>query len=112
MGFFIKPLRKFFPPIVTGTVLIAIGLKLIPVGINYFAGGVGAKDFGSPQNMMLGFLVLVLIIGLQQFGKGIWNVAAILVAIIIGYVVAIVMGMVDFSNVAAASWFSFPMPLK
>jgi NCS2 family nucleobase:cation symporter-2 len=83
MGFFLKPLRRFFPPIVTGTVLIAIGLKLIPVGINYFAGGVGAKDFGSPQNMMLGFLVLVLIIGLQQFGKGIWNVAAILVAIII-----------------------------
>ncbi len=49
MGFFLKPLRKFFPPLVTGTVLIAIGLKLVPVGIKYFAGGVGAEDFGSPQ---------------------------------------------------------------
>ncbi len=112
MGFFLKPLRKFFPPLVTGTVLIAIGLKLVPVGIKYFAGGVGAEDFGSPQNLMLGFLVLGTIIALQQFGKGIMKLAAILIAIILGYVVAIAMGMVDFSTVAAAGWFSFPMPLK
>lgn len=112
MGFFLKPLRKFFPPLVTGTVLIAIGLKLIPVGINYFAGGVGAPDFGSPRNLLLGFLVLGLIIVLQQFGKGIAKLAAILIAIIAGYAAAIIMGMVDFSNVASAAWFSFPMPLK
>lgn len=112
MGFFIKPLRKFFPPLVTGTVLIAIGIKLIPVGINYFAGGVGAADFGSPKNIFLGFLVLITIIILQQFGKGIFKLAAILIAIIIGYIAAIAMGMVDFSNVASAGWFSFPMPLK
>lgn len=112
MGYFIKPLRKFFPPLVTGAVLIAIGIKLMPVGVNYFAGGVGAKDFGSVQNLFLGFLVLFTIIVLQQFGKGIFKLAAILIAIILGYVVAIGMGMVDFSNVASAGWFSFPMPLK
>ncbi|MGF7058265.1 uracil-xanthine permease family protein [Brassicibacter mesophilus] len=112
MGFFIKPLRKFFPPIVTGTVLIAIGLSLLPVGVNYFAGGVGAKDYGSPQNLFLGFLVLFIIILLQRFGKGIFNVASILIALVIGYLVAIPLGKIDFSGVAAASWFSIPTPLK
>lgn len=112
MGFFLKPLRKFFPPLVTGTVLVAIGLSLLPVGVNYFAGGVGAADFGSPMNLSLGFLVLITIILLQRFGKGMMNVAAILIALTLGYLVAIPMGKVDFSGVAAAGWVSFPMPLK
>jgi NCS2 family nucleobase:cation symporter-2 len=112
MGFLFKPLRKFFPPLVTGTVLVAIGLSLLPVGVKYFAGGVGAPDFGSPQNMALGFFVLITIILLQRFGKGMMNVAAILIALILGYLIAIPMGKVDFTSVASASWFSFPMPLK
>ncbi len=112
MGFFFKPLRRFFPPIVTGTVLIAIGFSLLPTGINYFAGGVGASDFGSPQNLLIGTIVLVTIILLQRFGKGILNIAAILVALVIGYIVAMMMGKVDFSGVAAAGWLAFPMPFK
>lgn len=112
MGFFVKPLRRFFPPIVTGSVLVAIGLSLMPVGINYFAGGVGAKDFGSVQNMTLGFIVLITVVILQRFGKGMFNVAAILIALVIGYLVAIPMGKVSFAGVAAASWFSMPMPFK
>ncbi|MFZ5965678.1 MAG: uracil-xanthine permease family protein [Bacillota bacterium] len=112
MGFFIKPLRRFFPPVVTGVVLVAIGLSLLPVGINYFAGGVGAPDYGSPQNLFLGFLVLMIIIILQRFGKGLLNVASILIALIIGYIVAIPMGKVNFAGVAAAGWISIPMPLQ
>ncbi len=112
MGFFLKPLRKFFPPLVTGTVLVAIGLSLLPVGVNYFAGGVGAADYGSIQNMGLGFFVLITIILLQRFGKGMTNVAAILIALILGYLIAIPMGKVNFANVASASWFSFPTPLR
>jgi len=112
MGFFLKPLRKFFPPLVTGTVLVAIGLSLLPVGVNYFAGGVGAPDFGSPQNLALGFFVLITIILLQRFGKGMMSVASILIALILGYLIAIPMGKVNFAGVANASWFSFPMPLK
>lgn len=112
MGFFLKPLRRFFPPIVTGTVLISIGLSLLPVGINYFAGGVGAKDFGSLQNLFLGFLVLITIIILQRFGKGMLSVGAILIALIIGYLVAIPMGKVNFANVAAAGWINIPMPFR
>src|SRR5690606_21000552 len=86
MGFFIKPLRRFFPPIVTGTVLVAIGISLLPTGINYFAGGAGAADFGSPKNLFLGFVVFITILLLQRFGKGIFNIASILVALIIGYI--------------------------
>ncbi len=112
MGFFLKPLRKFFPPLVTGTVLVAIGLSLLPVGVKYFAGGVGAPDFGSPQNLALGFFVLITIILLQRFGKGMMSVASILIALILGYLIAIPMGKVNFAGVANASWFSFPMPLK
>ena len=112
MGFFLKPLRKFFPPLVTGTVLVAIGLSLLPVGVKYFAGGVGAPDFGSPQNLGLGFFVLITIILLQRFGKGMMNVAAILIALILGYLIAIPMGKVNFAGIAGAGWFSFPMPLR
>lgn len=112
MGFFFKPLRKYFPPIVTGTVLIAIGFSLLPTGINYFAGGVGAADFGSVQNLLLGTIVLVTIILLQRFGKGIFNIAAILIALILGYIVAMFMGKVNFAGVASAGWFAFPTPFK
>ncbi|MBO8159491.1 nucleobase:cation symporter-2 family protein [Thermosyntropha sp.] len=111
VGIFIKQLRRFFPPLVTGTVLIAIGLSLMPVGVNYFAGGVGKPDYGSPENLMLGFIVLITVILLQRFTKGILNVAAILIALVVGYLIAIPMGKVDFSVVAQAGWLSFPRPL-
>lgn len=112
MGVFIKPLRKFFPPLVTGVVLIAIGLSLMPTGIKYFAGGAGAKDFGSPQNLILGFTVLTVIIVLQRFSKGLLNLSSVLIALVVGYVMAIFMGKISFEGVANAAWMSFPMPLK
>jgi xanthine permease len=112
MGFFVKPLRRFFPPIVTGSVLIAIGFSLLPTGINYFAGGAGAKDFGSPTNLLLGFIVLITIIVLQRFGKGMVNISSVLIALILGYLVAIPLGKVSFAGVAAAGWISVPMPFK
>ena len=59
LGFCLKPLRKFFPPIVTGTVVLSIGLSLISVGIQSFGGGSSAKDYGSMENLLLGTLVLV-----------------------------------------------------
>ncbi|MCR2042982.1 uracil-xanthine permease family protein [Anaerosalibacter massiliensis] len=112
MGFFVKPLRKYFPPIVTGIVLVTIGFSLFPVGINYFAGGAGAADFGSPKNLFLGFFVLIIIILLQRFSKGLLNVASILIGIILGYIVAIPLKKVDFSGVSTAGWISIPRPLK
>lgn len=111
LGIFIKHLRRFFPPLVTGTVLIAIGLSLMPVAVNYFAGGAGKPDYGSPENLLLGFIVLITVILLQRFTKGILNVAAILVALVLGYLIAIPMGKVDFNVIAQAAWISFPRPL-
>ncbi len=84
LGFFIKPLRKFFPPVVTGTVVLAIGLSLIGVGVNSFAGGSGAKDFGSLPNLLLGLLVLIVIVALKHFTKGITSTSCILCGIIVG----------------------------
>ena len=112
LGFFLKTLRKYFVPVVTGTVLLTIGLSLMPVGINYFAGGVGAADFGSFSNLFLGFLVLVIVIICNQFFKGFISMAAILIGIAVGYIVAIPMGKVNFAPVAEAAWFAIPTPLQ
>lgn len=112
LGLFLKHIRKYFPPIVTGTVLITIGLSLVATGMKYFAGGAGAKDFGSMQNMLLGTIVLVTIIAVQYFSKGLASKSSILIGLIVGYIVALMMGKISFAAVATASWFSFPMPLQ
>ena len=110
LGFFIKPLRKLFPPIVTSLVVISIGLSLLPVGIKYFAGGAGATDFGDPKHLLIGTIVMLVIIIVQNYTKGFMKTSAILIGIIIGYIVAIFMGMVDFTQVKEAAWFSLPRP--
>ena len=109
-GFFIKPLRKLFPPIVTSLVIISIGLSLLPVGIKYFGGGGTSPDFGSPKNLLVATIVVIAIVLLKQFGKGFWSVSSILIGIIVGYIVAICLGMVDFTGVKNAAWFSLPKP--
>lgn len=133
LGFLLKPLRKFFPAVVTGTVVLAIGLSLISVGVNSFGGGNAAKDFGSVENLLLGFVVLVVIVAVKHGSKGITSASAILIGIIAGYVVAAVMGLVlpttaldaegveytkawvlNWDKVAQADWISLPrlLPVK
>ena len=111
MGFFYKPLKKFFPPLVVGAVLITIGIHLLKVGVDYFAGGVGSKDYGSPKNLFLGFLVFAVIMSLQRFGKGMWKISAILIGLVVGYLVAIPLGKVNFSHITDAGWLALPLPL-
>ena len=96
LGMFLKPLRKFFPAIVTGSVVIAIGLSILGVGINYFCGGSGKADYGSLQNLFLGFVVLIVIILLKHFAPqdSVLSSAAILFGILAGYAVAVVMTLV------------------
>lgn len=110
LGFFIKPLRKLFPPIVTSLVVISIGLSLLPVGINYFAGGAGSPEFGDPKHLLVGTIVMLVIIIIQNYTKGFMKTSAILIGIIVGYLVAVLMGMVDFTQVKEAAWFSLPRP--
>ena len=107
LGYFIKPLKKLFPPVVTSLVIISIGLSLLPVGINYFGGGSGAADFGSWQHLTVGTFVIIVILIAKQF-KGFINNASILIGIVAGYILAICLGMVDFSAVSNASWFALP----
>ncbi|MBQ0079197.1 MAG: purine permease, partial [Eubacterium sp.] len=127
LGFLIKPLRRFFPSVVTGTVVLAIGLSLIAVGINSFGGGASAQDFGSLENLFLGTVVTIVIIALKHFSKGITSIAAIFFGIIVGYIVAAIMGLVldpmavnadgveytkswvlNWDKVGAAAWFEVP----
>lgn len=111
VGIFIKQIRKFFPPLITGTVVFAIGLSLYPTAINYMAGGVSSPSYGSWQNWTVAFITLIIVTALNHFGKGIFKLASILIGVIAGYVVAMMFGMVDFSSVASASWFQFLSPL-
>ena len=137
LGGFLKPLRKFFPAVVTGTVVLSIGLSLISVGIGSFGGGNTAPDYGSLENLFVGTVVLVVIIALKHGTKGFTSFSSILLGIIVGYVLVSVMAMVlpttftyvdetgatieatkswviNWSKVADASWFAIPkiMPVK
>lgn len=111
VGIFIKKIRRLFPPLITGTVVFAIGLSLYPTAINYMAGGVGSPQYGSWQNWTVAVITLVIVTALNHYGKGIWKLSSILIGIIAGYLVSLCFGMVDFSPVSQASYFQLPKPL-
>lgn len=111
MGIFLKPLKRFFPPLVIGAVLITIGIKLLTTGATYFVGGAGAKDIGAGKYWLVGGIVLLVIVLLNHFATGMLKATAILIGIVVGYIVAALTGMVDFGTVSSAAWFSVPMPL-
>ncbi len=108
VGIFVKKIRKFFPPLITGTVVFSIGLSLYPTAINYMAGGAASKSYGSWQNWLIAFITLAVVTFLNHYGKGIFKLASILIGIIVGYIIALCFHMVDFSAVANASWFALP----
>ena len=108
LSFFIKPLMKLFPPLVTGTVVCLIGLTLLPVSIDWAAGGAGSADYGSIKNISIAMLVLIGTLLLNRYGKGMLSSASILIGMVVGYIACIPLGLVDFSSVREASWISFP----
>lgn len=111
VGLNIKRIRKFFPPLITGTVVFAIGLSLYPTAINYMAGGVSSENYGSWQNWLVAVITLIIVTFLNHYGKGIWKLASILIGIMGGYIVALCFGMIDFSSVSNASFFQLPKPI-
>ncbi|MGL4605867.1 MAG: uracil-xanthine permease family protein [Eubacteriaceae bacterium] len=111
IGFIIKPAQKFFSPVVIGAVLVTIGIKLLGIGANYFAGGVGSPDFASWQNLTLGAIVFLTVILLQKYAKGMFKVTAILIGLFVGSLVAVFMGKIDFSPILTAGWIEIPLPL-
>lgn len=110
IGFFIQPLRRFFPKIVTGTVVLTIGLSLLPTGITSMAGGNGSSTFGSLKNWLVALLVMGIVLFLNQYARGMIKTSSILIAIIVGYLIALPLGMIDFTPIQEAAWFSFPTP--
>lgn len=109
-GIFVKQIRVLFPPLVTGTVIFTIGLSLYPTAIKYMAGGAGRADFGSWKNWLVAGITLAVVFILQNYTKGVLKLGSILWGMIVGYVVALCMGMVSFDSVSAASWFQTPVP--
>jgi len=114
LGTFIKKIRFALPPLVTGLVVLMIGLYLIKVGIQYAAGGVpamGKPEFGSLQNWTVAGVVIVVSLGVKFFTRGIVSAGAVLIGMLAGYLVALSMGMVNFGNIGNARVFQLPMPL-
>ena len=127
LGFLIRPLRKYFPSVVTGTVVLAIGLSLIPVGINFFGGGgTSVPDFGNLWNLLLGLITLAAILFFKHTFRGFPSSASVLLGIITGYLVSLLMGAVlpntfekdgitctyafvtQWDKVGKAAWFALP----
>ena len=109
LGSVIANIRYLFPPLVTGLVILAIGLYLVPVGIKYAAGGaadfqMAAESFGSLMHWTVALTVIVVALGFKFMTKGILSNAAILLGLIAGYLVAFMFGMVNFAAVGKASW--------
>lgn len=133
LGFFLKPLRRFFPAVITGTVVLAIGLSLIGVGIGSFAGGSAAKDYASMENLLIGLAVMIIILVLKHGTKGLASSSCILFGIIFGYVLCAILPfflettgvtadgevftkawVLNWDKVAEAGWFAVPqiLPVK
>ena len=105
---FFGKLARFFPPVVTGSVVTIIGITLIPVAIKNLGGGEGAADFGALQHVSLGFGTLLFIILLYKFTTGFLRSIAILIGMVAGTAAAFLMGMVDVGSVTNASWLHMP----
>ena len=133
LGAFLKPLRRFFPAVVTGTVVLSIGLSLISVGVGSFGGGTSAADYGSVENLLIALVVMVVILAFKHGCKGLASSSCILIGIIVGYVICGVLPfflpttgltadgveytkawVLNWDKVAQASWFAIPelLPVK
>lgn len=115
LGPVIGRLRFALPPLVTGLVVLMIGLSLLRVGIQYAAGGValaGTPDYGAPTGWALALTVVVVTLGVTFLGRGIWSVAAVLIGLLAGHALALALGMVDLSGIARADWLATPVPLR
>ncbi|MES2117299.1 MAG: nucleobase:cation symporter-2 family protein [Pseudomonadota bacterium] len=111
-SFFMPQIRKLFPHAVTGVVVTMIGLSLVPVAVDWAAGGFApGAVYGAPINLGIAAFVLVTVIMLVQFGKGIVSAAAVVIGMFVGYLLCVSLGMIDFSQVRNAQVFALPQPL-
>ena len=114
LGLFAKYWIKLISPIVAATVVTAIGFSLLTVGANSFAGGQGAENYGVWQNWVIGSVTLLCCICFQIFTKGYLKVISVLFGLVVGYILSICLGVVDFSALQNTKVVSVPafLPFK
>lgn len=115
IGTFIGRIRHALPPLVTGLIVLMIGLALVKVGVEYAAGGVplkGKPEFGNLENWSIALVVILVTLLLKFFTRGMLSVAAVLLGMVAGYAYAFAIGKVSFVAVGRASWFTAPELFK
>ncbi|MBJ9977770.1 purine permease [Pseudomonas sp. S75] len=108
---FMSRVVRFFPPLVTGTVITSIGLSLFPVAVNWAGGGQQATAFGAPVYLMVAGLVLAVILLINRFMRGFWVNVSVLVGMGLGYILAGAIGMVDLDGLGRTPWLQLVTPL-
>lgn len=109
-GSLLKKMARFFPPVVTGTIVMTVGISIFNLAIGNIAGGTSSETFGDLKNWAVGIFVVAVVLGFNVFGKGLPKVAAILIGMVAGYLVSIPLGLVTFSGISDAAWFAIPKP--
>lgn len=111
-SFFIPVVKKLFPRIVTSAVITLIGLSLVPVAVDWMAGGVGAKDYGNLSNLGVALFVIVVIIIFISLKNKFLRTTGVFLGMLVGYIACILLGKLNFAPILKAYWFSFPMPFR
>ncbi len=110
VGFGFKKIRFLFPPIVTSSVVLTVGISLYGTAVKYMAGGEGNDLFGTPKAWIVALITLGSVLFFSQFCKGILKVSATLLGLVVGYILAAILGMVDFARVTEAAVIALPKP--
>jgi xanthine permease len=103
-------LLRFFPPLVTGTVILIIGLSLMPVAAGWVGGGTGSPGFGAPINIGFAALTLLIILLIERFAAPAFQRLSILMGLVLGTLIAVPFGLADFSGVAEQDWIGISTP--
>lgn len=110
---FFSKLIRFFPPVVTGTIITIIGITLLPVSVRWIGGGNPASpDFASPMNLFLAAITLAIVIFVYRFCKGFISNIAVLIGLIGGTIIATLLGQANFSEVGKSSWIGLVTPFS
>ncbi|WP_267897762.1 nucleobase:cation symporter-2 family protein [Dongshaea marina] len=106
---FMQQIRRLFPPAVTGTVILLIGLSILPVAVDWLGGGhPHSATYASGSRLLLGLFVLLVVILAAVKGKGLVSASAIMIGVMAGYLLSLLFGLVNFEPIVRASWFRFP----
>jgi len=109
---FIKYALRFFPAVVTGTIITMIGVVLMRVGVGWAGGGAATADFGAPGYLAMAGVVLAIIICVLKFARGFLQNMAVLIGITAGYLLAIALGWTDFSGIGDEPLLRVVLPLQ